>query len=135
MFLLSSGNLCEVTGLIPANIDDWTNKGIIKPHRGGKGQGNPRLWSPMQAVGILVANEIRNSKRSCVLKYFGQVVEAFATVDEEWLGEKFDEGSTHFVILHQGRPLLDGNKYGDWVNVEKQLRKVQQFVSKLTESN
>ena len=35
-----------------------------------------------------------------------------------WLLEQFKQGRTHFVMVHQGKPLLDGPNY-DWINVKE----------------
>lgn len=131
-YLFGSGQQAKITGVSVRDIENWCHKGMLKSHRGGKGTGSPRQFTPMQVVGLKVGNMIRRSPRGCVSNFVGQVVESFAAVDEKWLKKQFAAQRTHFVTLHQGKPILDGDKYGDWVNVQEAYEMVQQYIAELT---
>src|SRR3954466_14891503 len=106
MILFTTGDILEMTGIAANTFDRWCAGEIVKPLSGGAGTGNHRQWSFMQAVGFVVAEEIRKSEQGCVPAFVGKVVEAFASVDEEWLRKKIEKDGSIFVTTHQGKPLL-----------------------------
>jgi hypothetical protein len=118
---LSTGSLVEATGLKPDYIRTLADRKQVKPAEGGKGTGNPRRWSLMASVGFAVVAEYRKSFMGQQLRPKGVVaiVEAFDAQDVDWLEKEFKQGHTHFVHIHQGKPLLSGPQYPDWVNVQK----------------
>jgi hypothetical protein len=130
MKMFQTGTVLELTKAIGAEIkaptfDLWCKNDILKPEHDTGGQGRPRMWSLMQVVGVLVAAKVRANERGCVLSYVSDIVAAFGKISEDELVELFDEGRTHFVMVHKGRPLLDDKRY-DWPDV----RAIYKLVSK-----
>ena len=128
---LTSGDVCEIAELEPSVFDDWCRKGIVKPQEGGEGQGNHRKFSLMQVVGLVVALQIKNSERGCVLPYVGKVVEAFGAITELELLKQIDKGKTHFVEPHKGKPLLQEPEVF-WPNVKQIHRNVTDSIANIT---
>jgi hypothetical protein len=85
----------------------------------------------MQTVGIVVAAKLRRSDRGCVLAYVGQVVAAFAGMTEKELLKRFADGGTCLVTIHQGRPLLRGPQFVDWINVKEVHDEVTKAISEI----
>jgi len=129
--LLSSGEVCEISGLAPNTFDEWCRKGIVRPVEGGEGHGSHRRFTLMQTVGIVVAVKIRSSERGCVLSYVQKVIEAFEQMTEAELQKRFAQGGTHFVRPHHGKPILQGRAY-DWVDVQQTFNDVMKKVAKLS---
>lgn len=130
MKLFNSGAACHLSGITSKQLNDWSVKRIITAHQGGRGQGDHRLWTPMQVVGLIVANQIRNSERSCALSYVRDVVKAFGQVTEEWLTKQFEKHNTHLVMIHQGKPLLRSKDY-EWADVQAAYEQVQEAAKDL----
>jgi len=122
--LLSTGDVLGLTGLPAKTFDEWNSKGIVVPKEGGEGHGSHRKFTWMQVLGILVAVELRNGERGCVLPYVGKVVAAFAAMDEKELQAAFKKGATHFLTLAGNRPYLEGPRCSDMVNVQQIYRSV-----------
>lgn len=116
MKLLTTAELLAVVPeLTPKEISLWCEAGV-KPIKGGGSQGNQRIFSLMQAVGVGVAAGVRRSERGCALSYVVMIVEAFGMVSEEELRKQFDKGATHFFTVSGGKPILDGPKYDDMID-------------------
>src|SRR5262245_39316085 len=103
---LTSGDICELTGLEAHVFNDWCVKDIVRPTEGGEGSGSHRKFDVMTAVGIVVAVRIYRSEHGCVLGYVKKVVAAFAGMREADLRAKFRQGKTNFMAEHQGKPFL-----------------------------
>lgn len=41
-------DLLRESGLSPRQLTHWTDNGVLRPHREGKGQGFPRTWPPIE---------------------------------------------------------------------------------------
>lgn len=128
MRLYSTGDVLKLApGLSPNTFDRWCRDGLARPVRGGTGTGNHRVFDMMTVVGILVAVELRQSERGCVLSYVEKIVDAFAGYGEEELKEGFGEGATHFVTPHAGRPVMEGRPdHIHWPDVQAIYEKVIQ---------
>ena len=130
--LLSSGDICRVVDMAPNTLDEWCRKQIVVPVEGGEGHGSHRRFTKMQSLGLAVARELQRGERGCCLSYVGQVVAAFAETNEDALLQRFDAGATHFVLVHYGKPILDGANYPEWVDVAKLHRAVTRKIAKLS---
>lgn len=121
---LTTSEICSLADLQQRVIADWIEKGLVQPaERLGIGRGQGDRFTPMQAIGIVVAAELRRSERGCVLEYAGKIIEAFAGVTDTWLQKQFAEGKTHFIRVHHGKPLLSGKQY-DWIDVRTEYNTV-----------
>lgn len=127
---LTTGGIVSITGILGREFKYWLEQGIIAPVEGGKGQGNHCKFSVMQAVGIGVANALRQTDRGCVLPYVGQIVTAFEKLSEERLEELFDENRTHFAALvgQPLHPILQPGEFPDQVDVQDIYRRVTNHV-------
>jgi hypothetical protein len=132
MKYLTSGDIAELiapTGVTDKQFQAWCNRNLIIPVAGGGTRGCHRRFTLMQVVGIAVAAKVYAGERGCVPDYVGAVVEAFASVTVEWLLNQFENGQTHFITPHHGRPLLGGPQYPEWVDVEGTYREVRARVA------
>ncbi len=124
--------VCELSGFKPQTLRNWISGGLITPEEPGEvGAGKGHRFTLMQAVGLVVAKEIQDSERGCVLSFIGMCVENFNTKSEEWLKRRLARGSTHYVMPHHSGPLLDGDgaRYG-WANVKAAYDKVSKLAAK-----
>ena len=117
--LLTSSDICKITGLALGTFKEWCDKGIVVPDKGGEGSGSLRRFTPLQVVGIAVAVELRNGERGCVLSYVGKVVSAFASMSEKKLLAEFESGCTHFLMIHDKSVILDSQRYDGMPDVRK----------------
>ena len=115
---LTNKSLAAATGLKPNYIRTLADREIIKPVSGGEGHGDHRRFSLIQAVGLAVASKYRDTFMGITAKGVGLTVAAFESVTPEWLEEQFKQGQTHLAMIHQGKPLLRGPQYPDWVDVQ-----------------
>lgn len=122
--MLDIDDVAAVSGVEPQILRNWIANGLITPTQpGGVGRGQGHKFSVAQATGICVAAALHRSERSCALSYLAKVVAAFEAVSEDEL-KKLRKGATHFIMPHQGRPVLGGNEY-DRVDVQAAYRAVQ----------
>lgn len=115
MRYLTKTDVVEATGLTDKEVRTLCDIGV--PAEGGEGHGNHRKFTVMTTVGFAVAAKLRQTDRSCPMDYAAQVVTAFGNMTEGKLRKLFDEGRTHFVMIHYDKPLLDGKNY-DWIDVK-----------------
>jgi hypothetical protein len=126
--LLDLERVSMVAELPPQYLRDWIRDGYVSPtHRGGIGTGNGHRFSLTQAVGIVVASQVRYSRRGCSPAYLKAVVDAFASLTEEGLVSLIQQRGRYFVHEHYGKPILQeegGEDYG-WPDVEQAYRKLK----------
>jgi len=121
-------DLCRLPG---ATLTDWIEKGIVTPVAGGeKGRGHTRLFSFTQAVGLMVASQLRASERGCHPSYIAQVVTAFASLTVAELQTQIAQDGPHFVGIVQGKPVLRAIEYPEWPNVERIAKQVSKLAVK-----
>ena len=124
MQLYTTGDVLRLTRLAANTFDRWCKEGIVNALGGGQGTGNHRVFSVMQALGICVAAKVRESERSCAPSYAGKIVDAFSSMTQEQLLKQFKRKATHFCTVHQGKVILDGRQYPEWVNVQALYKQV-----------
>jgi DNA-binding transcriptional MerR regulator len=125
MKLFRTGTVVKLTGVTERVVDDWCRSGHVTPVAGGQGQGDHRVFTLTQAVGIAVATELRYSDRGCATAYVRAIVEAFGRMTEEELLDKFKNGETHFVMVNGNKPILRGEQY-DWIDVKAIYERVME---------
>lgn len=126
--MLTVDDVCRVSGVEPQTLRNWVAAGLVVPAQPGttaRGQGH--RFSTMQTVGLAVAEQLRRDERGCVPSYVGKVVQAFGAVTEDWLLVEFGRDRTHFVMPHQGRPVLAGKQYA-WPDVRAVYERVRRAV-------
>ena len=128
---LSTADVLEATGLTPKAFQIWREAGAATPAEGGQGHGNHARYSVMQTLGIAVAARLRSSDRGCAMSYVRSVVEAFGGMKEEKLLEAFKNKKTHLASICQGKPILDGKSYDDWVDVQRTYLDVTRAIAKI----
>ena len=116
--LLKREQVVELTGQSDLSIRNWTVAGYLTPMQPGVDKGHAHLYSFPQVVAVNLFTQIRETPQSCHVPYLNELNDAFSKVDSRWLEEKFEVGFTHFVMIHDGLPLLREAKY-DWVNVQE----------------
>lgn len=134
MRLLSSGDVCDITGLAPNTLDRWCADGIVTPAEGGEGTGVHRRFSPMQTLGLVVAQELRNGERGCAPVYIKKVVDAFARTNEKELAKRMAATkATRFVgVSSDGKVWLqDGPDYPEWPCVKAAYDHLLRSIAKL----
>ncbi len=89
--LVSSGDICELSGLSSTTFGRWCESNLVEPEQGGEGTGNHRQFSVMVALGVLVAVKLRQSERGCCLEYVGNIIKTFSKMKKETLPEKCGE--------------------------------------------
>jgi len=77
--------------------------------------GTYRQFTVMQAVGICVVQKLR-ADRGLTLEGAGKVIRAFTDWPEAELIDQLKKGNSHYVMVHQGHPLLRPKQY-DWPSV------------------
>jgi hypothetical protein len=127
MKVFSTRQVLEVTGLPPATFDVWCREGRVDALNGAGrvGTGNHRVFSLMQVLGVAVAAQIRSSVRGCAPSFINLIVRAFAALDEKELLKRFQQGRTHLVTIHGGKPWLGGRDYDDQIDVKEIYKKLQ----------
>jgi len=137
--MLTTNEVCECCGVAPSTLQGWIEQELFAPAEpGGKGRGNTRRFSVMQAVGIAVAAEIFKTPRSCATSFVGRVVRAFTALPEAELQKRLKGGRTHFATLMLGDSdtgedaliVLDKPRYEDRVNVKQIYETVKQVAAK-----
>lgn len=119
--MLATSTVCKLANIPTTDLENWVRGGIIAPLvPGGRGRGKTAKYSTMQAVGLVVGNQIYRSERGCVLAYVGKVVAAFESMTEQELKAKLfgRNPQTHLITIHQGKPLLGGPQYPHWIDVK-----------------
>lgn len=100
--MLTVEDVCEVSGLEPQTLRNWVSGGLVVPaERATRGPGGGNKFSVTQAVGLVVAEQLRRAERGCAPSYVAKVVAAFGAVTEAWLRAEFEEGRTHLAMVHQ----------------------------------
>lgn len=127
MRLFTTGNVLKITGLPANTFDAWCAGGHVKPFNDVAGTGNHRQFSLMQVLGIVIAVELRNQERSCVLSYVASVVDAFSKLPEEDLLKRFKKGVTHLMVVYNGTIVMDGPLDGSMVDVQSCYKAVSTF--------
>ena len=126
----------ELSGIPEQTLRNWIANGLIDPDTVGEvGRSKTHEFSVTQTVGLCIANELRQGERSCVLSYVGKVVEAFGNVSEEWLLATIKDRGRHFCTVHQGKPLLQGERperarQWGWPDVQAAYREVLDHAKK-----
>lgn len=119
--MLTTKDVCELSGIPPTTLNEWVSKGVVTPSvRGGRGPGNTHRFTLLQAVSLCVIGWHHNNKEAglgIVLSGVKLVYEAFGNVTEAWLLERFAEGRTQCVYVHAERPVLDEPKPYDTPDV------------------
>lgn len=128
--MLSIQDLTTLLEMPDSTLRLWMQENIFAPDvPGGRGRNQGCRFTFMKTLGLLVAVRLyRDTPRGCVLSYVGNIVSAFAGVNEAWLEAQFSEGRTHFLMVHQGKPWLDGDLHKDRVNVVKALADLRRFL-------
>lgn len=129
--LLTTGDVCEATGISPKQLASWCDRGVVVALTGGGGQGRHRQFTPMQTIGIAVALAVHRTEQSCVLDYCRQVVAAFSGLTEEKLLAMIEDRGRGFVGVHGGRVVLQGRDYPDWPDVQRIHRDVTKRIEKI----
>src|SRR5687768_8174661 len=123
--MYSIDEVCTLAdGLEPKTLRNWIGLGLIVPNQAGRtGRGGAHRFAQMHTVGIIVAQYIRNSRRSCVPAYFAEVAACFNATDEKWLIKEMKSGKQWFVKPHYNRPILAANgEEFDWPYVPGALQ-------------
>jgi hypothetical protein len=138
MTLFTTGDVLRLTDIPATTFDDWCSKGIIKPISGGQGTGSHRQWTLMLVLGIVAADEIRRSERSCAPAFIGVCVNNFNQVDEAWLKSQFKQGRRYYAGLSvqlsrkpgdTGPMLHEGKEFAAWVDVKAAYDRVVKYVA------
>ena len=103
----SMKDVVAITGIPSMSIDQWARLGYFRPHQDPRGTGGDRLFSKLQVVGLVVAAGLRETQRKWSPAYVGQIVAAFGSTSEDALLEQFQRGKTHFVMIADGKLVLD----------------------------
>lgn len=105
MKCLKTGQVCDYLDRHYDVSEPTFQKWIVR-HRyyftsyaGGEGQGDHRLFTFNQVVGLCVGIELRRTTRSCPVKSIGKIMDAFGQLSEGELSEMLLEGRTHFVDI------------------------------------
>jgi DNA-binding transcriptional MerR regulator len=91
--MLSSEEVCELTGISPANLQSYVNNRFIIPaKRERHKKGQPLRFSDRQVVGITIANVLRNSEQGCSRAYVRMIVKFFEEMPDadfaNWMNRK-----------------------------------------------
>ena len=133
-YQLSASDVLEITGLSPKELRTLVNNDCVTPVGGGR-SGRHHRFTMRQTFGLLVVKRLRGTWRGCGTDAARDVVAAFESTPDEWLEKQFAEGDTHFVMLHQGKPLMRPKDY-DWIDVrwcrDHVRRKVHQLSKRLS---
>lgn len=129
---LTTAVVSKLSRVPVATLQRWVETSVVVPAvksnpNAGRSRWNTHTFTPMQAVGLVVAGGLHRSLRSCSPAFIKEVVVAFAVADEKWLTDQFRQGRTHFanVLGRDGdattplRPVLTSaeNEF-DWVDVK-----------------
>lgn len=108
--LLSTGDVCALTGLTPNTLDRWCSAGIVLPFDGGNGQGDHRRFTLLQAVGLQVAASLRQAE-GATLGLVRTIVATFEAMTRQELLAAFEAGQTHVVYVTPSRAFLGPSQY------------------------
>ena len=114
--------VARASGLPIDTLKRWETRRITNPVRNGQGRTNE--WSITEAVGVGVVAKLRDTVRGCSMPYAKGIIAAFGTMTENQLVKKLKTDGKAFVLVHAGKPILQGRDYPDWPDVEAIYKRV-----------
>ena len=94
MKMLTSGDLCRITGVDQATLQRWISNGYLQPSNNGKGTGVHRRYSLMDAVAVSYAEFLR--REGWGSEHVADALRLLSSLSENELCAKFKEG---FVMV------------------------------------
>lgn len=140
MKLLTSAELCRAADISTDVLDRWCKEEVIVPAHGGDGSGSHRLFTVMQAVGVVLACRLRT--QGAVPSYLAQAIDFIGSMSEEELLANFEHKDrrgkrcplTHLLPVARRHMQLVANDYpGDEMMASRDVKaSYEQVMARLT---